>query len=93
MVEKIMIAVLAGSFCSLVTGFIAMLLAPKYLRSVVKEEIEHHELEHHKIRTSELIKEHTNACLANGTIVQIRDAVLWLVMQQGGNPQDLGLTK
>lgn len=92
MIEKIIVAVLAGIFCSMASTLIAIALAPKFLKGVVKEEIQHHEEVHHRYSVKEQIEKHADNCFANVTIGEIRDAVMWLVVKLDGDPEKLGLT-
>lgn len=92
MLEKIIIAIVAGLFCSMATALISIIIAPRIFKSLVLEELNHHNTEYHKETITMAIATHTKSCVANSQISQIRDAVLWLVIKAGGNPKELGLT-
>jgi len=93
MLEHLLIVVLTGVFTVMASALISVMLAPKVLKKLVEEAISAHVSIDHQIDIKTAIVEHTNACVAYGTIQQIRDAVLWLVMKNGGDPKDIGLVK
>lgn len=91
--HPVLIAVLASVFSIMATSLVSIALAPKLLKSIVHEAMSNHISVHHQKDIETAIALHTRGCVANGTIQEIRDAVLWLVIRQGGNPKELGLAK
>lgn len=93
MVEKILIAVFAGVFCSVFTTLVNVLLTPKALKAMVEEAIKHHtEVWHqdsmYKYVEGEIVK-HADACQANYCIDDVKKAVFWLVEKNGGNIMEM----
>lgn len=85
MIEKIMIASFSGLLCTLMTIILSILLSPKFLKEIIKDEIEKHKCDAYKER-DDLIKNHEDNCQANQKFEEIKIAVFWLVEQSGGDP-------
>lgn len=89
MIEKIMIAIIAGVFCSMFTAIISLLMAPKLLKGMVTDAIKQHTDVWHQDSMYQYfekeIDKHKDNCPANQDIEMIRIAVIWLVEKQGGD--------
>lgn len=93
MLEKLIIALISGVFCSMLTALIGLLMTPKLLKTIAKEAIEHHVAVFHQDSMYKYvegeIKEHADSCQANNCIDEVKKAVFWLVEKQGGNIMEI----
>lgn len=89
MPEKIVIAVLAGTFCSMFTALISLMLAPKVLKNMVEEAVKRHTDLWHQDSMYKYVEaavdKHSKNCQACNSIEEVRLAVIWLVEKQGGD--------
>jgi hypothetical protein len=89
MLEKVLIAVIAGAFCSMLTTIISILMAPKIFKVMIAEAVKQHTDIWHQDSMYKYVEtavgKHEESCLANNSIEEIRMAVIWLVEKQGGD--------
>lgn len=99
MFEKLMIGILTGVFCVMFTTIVSMVMTPKFMKAIADEVLQQHIAVLHQHNLYSYVKKeidsHINTCPASVTIDKIEKiagAVMWLVVQEGGNPHDFGLT-
>ena len=101
-VSQVVIVLISVIFGGLFTYFIASLTQRKVFKSIAQELTTYHERIYHKrsvesqLKEQETklllsLKEHAEKCVAAKEMEKLKVGVIWLVVQAGGSPKDIGI--
>jgi hypothetical protein len=93
--SKLSIGVIASLLTFFVTYFLTSISNDKkfkeFSKETIYESINIHRKIDHKQTLTEAIKTHKDECTASKGYDKVRDALIFMVGQMGGNPADMGL--
>ncbi len=100
MTNQIIIVVFSCLLSGLFTYFVTTIVSRRGMETIVKQAVEGHvESRHSSIlsvsdiasQVERRVTQHELACNGNQRLMRIERAIIWLVVKQGGDLNDLGL--
>lgn len=90
LIIALVVAVISCIMGSLITFLITTISQRSVTKNIIKELIDMHEKVYHKKSPEDLIEEHAKDCVSNNELISLRKGIKFLIVKEGGKPEDLG---